>query len=639
MESAPWSEAPRRDEVGTAAFLVVAVGAVLFYTLAYASRHLHMPAGDDALFYVVGLRRVAELGLVDPQLAVRPAFPLVGAVLATVTGSDAWTMAVAAPIAFAAGTGLASAAIAARWRLRGPGLAAFAFLAATSGVVARLVAGKVENGMALWLMAAVLAVAVWGGRNVGVRQCVPVAALMCVVTLVEWPLAVTFTAILAAACLLSWLVGRRRNARAGGIEESATTLRLLMLSSLAGLAVGALAASVWSGAGPGAGIQNLPPGYRYGGRLRDELSLARPWLTALLVAAGLWVAIGRERRPPALTVVLLLWLAATVAVLAAGWLGFPGPTYRVLLIALPIALAASAAPFLPLAGGGRRRETCSAAPRPGAWLLAGALAAAALVPGALFWWRATLGTPTSVEQLAEVTAAARYARTLPGSGPVVLVIGRTQLPFAESLLYSRMAQSVSPPDRSSRVLVFVGRAEDALAGRPSTGVGPDEDAVLRTLFRTVEPALAAGNPVLSGRALDPDGYAAAVADGAPTIDGESVAITRGPAPVASLGTAIRVEPVPAWPRLSAVSLLVLTMLTAIGLGWSRFSLPSSAPAIWWLLAPAFGAGALTVIALVLVHAGVRPSGAGAWVELGLALAASGAAWWAARRRAAVPTPR
>jgi hypothetical protein len=417
------------------------------------------------------------------------------------------------------------------------------------------------------------------------------------------------------------------------------TLRLLILASLAGLAVGALVAFVWSGTGPGAGIQNLPPGYRYGARLRDELSLARPWLTAVLVAAGLWVAIGRERRPPALTVVLVLWLTATVAVLTAGWLGFPGPTYRVLLIALPIALAASAAPFLPLAGGGRGRETRSAVSRPVAWLLAGALATAALVPGALFWWRATLGTPTSVEQLAEVTAAARYARSLPGDGPVVLVIGRTQLPFAESLLYSRMAQSVSPPNRSSRVLVFVGRARDALAGRPSTGIGPGEDAVLRTLFQKVGPALAAGSPVLSGRALDPDGYASAVADGAPTIDGESVAITHGPAPAASLGAAVRVEPVPEWPRLSAVSLLVLTLLTAIGLGWSRFSLPSSAPAVSWLLAPAFGAGTLTLIALVLVHAGVRPSGAGAWVELGLALAASGAAWWAARRRAAVPTPR
>jgi hypothetical protein len=630
---------PGRQGLSVAAFVVASVGAVLFYALAYASRHLHMPAGDDALFYVVGLRSVAQLGLVDPQLAVRPAFPLVGSVLATVTGSDAWTMAVAAPIAFAAGTGLASAAIAARWRLRGPGLGAFAFLAATSVVVARLVAGKVENGMALWLMAAVLAVAVWGGPNVGVRRGVPVAALMCVATLVEWPLAVTFTAILAAAWVLSWLVGRRAGARGSGIEASETTLRLLILASLAGLAVGALVAFLWSGAGPGAGIQNLPPGYRYGARLRDELSLARPWLTAVLVAAGLWVAIGRERRPPALTVVLLLWLAATVAVLSAGWLGFPGPTYRVLLIALPIALAASAAPFLPLAGGGRGRETRIAVSRPIAWLLAGALAAAALVPGALFWWRATLGTPTSVEQLAEVTAAARYARSLPGDGPVVLVIGRTQLPFAESLLYSRMAQSVSPPNRSSRVLVFVGRAQDALAGRPSTGVGPGEDAVLRTLFQKVGPALAAGSPVLSGRALDPDGYASAVADGASTIDGESVAITRGTLPAASLGAAIRVEPVPEWPRLSAVSLLVLTLLTAIGLGWSRFSLPSSPPAISWLLAPAFGAGALTLIALVLVHAGVRPSGAGAWGELGLALAASGSAWWAARRRAAVPTPR
>jgi hypothetical protein len=118
---------PGRQGLSVAAFVVASVGAVLFYTFAYASRHLHMPAGDDALFYVVGLRSVARLGLMDPQLAVRPAFPLVGSVLATVTGSDAWTMAVAAPIAFGRHRpGLA--AIAARWRPRGAGLAAFAFL-------------------------------------------------------------------------------------------------------------------------------------------------------------------------------------------------------------------------------------------------------------------------------------------------------------------------------------------------------------------------------------------------------------------------------------------------------------------------------------------------------------------------------
>jgi hypothetical protein len=642
MESAPRTKDPPEKGLRTA-FLVVAVGAILFYTLPLAARHLRMPAGDDALFYVVSLRSVARLGLADPQLAVRPAFPLVGSVLATVTGSNAWTMAVAAPIAFAVGTGLASAAVAARWRLRGPGLAVFAFLAAASGVVSRLVAGKVENGMALWLMAAILAVAVWGGPSIGLRRATPVAALMCAAMLVEWPLAVTFTAILGAAWVVSWLVGRRASATSGGVEASETTLRLLVLASLAGLGVGALAAFVWSGAGLGAGIQNLPPGYRFGGRLRDEVSLARPLVTAPLVVLGAWVAAGRERRPPALTVVLSVWLVGTVAVLGAGWLRVPGPTYRVLLIALPFALATSAAWLFPLAGRRRRAATDGrVAPRGVRLIRAGlavVLGAAALIPGVLFWWKATLGTPTSVEQLAEVTAASWYARSLPGGGPVVLVIGKVKLPFTQSLLYGRMAQSVGVPGEPTPVLVFVGNADDALGGRPSTGAGPGENAVLNGLFRQVGPALAAGAPILSGRVLDPSGFAAATAAGAPTIGGDAVAVARGPDPPPGMEAAIHVEPVATWPRLSAVALLVLAILTAIGLGWSTLSLPSSSPGIRLLLAPAFGAAALTGVALVLVHAGVQPSGAGAWVALGIGLAGSGGAWWAARRGSALRSPR
>src|SRR5438034_6157638 len=154
-------------------------------------------------------------------------------------------------------------------------------------------------------MAAVLAVAMWSGGPSGwLRRGIPVAALVCAMTLVEWPLALTFTAILGAGWVLSWLAGRRESATGSGIEDGEQALRLLVLAALAGLGVGLLAAFVWSGAGPGGGIQNLPPGYRYGGRLRDELSLARPFWTAPLLVVGLVVAWGRERRPPAPTLVL-----------------------------------------------------------------------------------------------------------------------------------------------------------------------------------------------------------------------------------------------------------------------------------------------------------------------------------------------
>ena len=173
--------------------------------------------------------------------------------------------------------------------------------------------------------------------------------------------------------------------------------------------------------------------------------------------------------------VLSLWLLGTLTVLAAGWVGVPGPTYRALTIALPIIFATAAAPFFPIAGFGRRRNTIPAPLVPRrvlAGLAAAALAVVALTPGILFWWRATLGTPTSVEQLGEVSAVARYAQSLPSGTPVILVVGRIRLPFTDSLLYSRMAASVLPVGEAGRVLVFVGRAQDALAGRPSTGRGP-----------------------------------------------------------------------------------------------------------------------------------------------------------------------
>jgi hypothetical protein len=230
-----------------------------------------------------------------------------------------------------------------------------------------------------------------------------------------------------------------------------------------------------------------------------------------------------------------------------------------------------------------------------------------------------------------VSAAVRYASHLPGDEPVVLVVGRVKLPFAESLLYGRMVQSVSPPGAAPRVLVFVGRAQDALAGRPSSGIGPGEDAVLRDLFRGVGPALAAGSPVLSGRTLDPRGYTEAVGAGGPTIGGDVVAIARGPAPTAALAAAVPVEAVASWPALAGVAVLVLGLLTLMGLGWCRLSLPSCSPGLYVPLAPAFGAAALAAVALVLSHLGVRPASGGAWAAAAIALGASAIAWWAAPR--------
>src|SRR4029077_18572028 len=110
------------------------------------------------------------------------------------------------------------------------------------------------------------------------------------------------------------------------------------------------------------------------------------------------------------------------------------------------------------------------------------------------------------------------------------------------------------------------------------------------------------------------GFEAATGAGAATIGGDVVAIARGPAPTTAQAVAIRVEAVSPWPRLAGVALLCLAVLTLMGLGWSRLSLPSCSPGIRVLLAPAFGAAALSGVALVLVHMGVRPTAGGAWAS-------------------------
>jgi hypothetical protein len=329
------------------------------------------------------------------------------------------------------------------------------------------------------------------------------------------------------------------------------------------------------------------------------------------------------------------------------------------MIGLPVLLAASAAPWLPLIGMGRRpereivhtasgsigRETFGppdspAAPRLLARVAAVVLGLAALVPAANLWWRSTPGTPTSVEQLSEMNAIANYVRGLPGDTPVVIVYGRTNgLPTAVTQIYTELAQSVLPVDQAGRVLVFVGTPADALANRPTQHFGPAGNATLRKLFRDVGPALRAGSPILSGRALDPDGFASASSGGAPRIGGGSVAIVRGPPPGPGREVAVPASPLPSWPILALSALLVVVVLGAAGAGWSRLTLPAAPAEVRWLVSPAYGAGALTLIAFLLVHVGVRPTAAGAWISLVLSMVVGIAAWMAAGRGRALSAHR
>ena len=101
--------------------LLAAAGAVVVcYVLPYVS-HLQIPPGDDATFYVGAIRDVGKLGLVDPQVAARPAYPLLGAMLGSISGTSPWVVTAGLPIALVVALGFAAAALASRWGLGGTG--------------------------------------------------------------------------------------------------------------------------------------------------------------------------------------------------------------------------------------------------------------------------------------------------------------------------------------------------------------------------------------------------------------------------------------------------------------------------------------------------------------------------------------
>jgi len=94
------------------------------------------------------------------------------------------------------------------------------------------------------------------------------------------------------------------------------------LAASAGLMVGLAAVFLIDRTAPANGIQNLPPGFRYSLRLRDELGLVWPVLTTVLAAIGWWVARARQSAAvePARRL-FSVWIVLTGLVLAVGLLG------------------------------------------------------------------------------------------------------------------------------------------------------------------------------------------------------------------------------------------------------------------------------------------------------------------------------
>jgi hypothetical protein len=530
----------------------------------------------------------------------------------------------------AAGVGLAGWALAARWGVRRWGAGLFVVLAAVCVIVGRLVAGRSENFLTLWLLAGALGVAAWDD---GWKGKVGAGLLIFVAGLTEWPFLAAFLVILACALLVSWAADRwnGRGERgfhagdghakgAGGAHPrgpGVLTLRDLAVVSLVASAAAALVVFVWNGTTPADAIQALPPSSRYEFFLRDTLPEYFPVVTAALTLIGWWAA--RRRSSPELEpsrLLLTTWAIITALVVGVGLAGAPLPTYRALMFALPVVLALAAAPLLSAGTAatatGKRRATSVA--------LAALLAGGVLVPGALLWYRG-FRPRTTAEALGQIARAGEYAAALGPGQAVVITYGDSDV--LKAFLYRRVLEAVLPAVLRERLLIFPGTGRDALAGRVVPSGDPSVQAAIRELFAEVRPRLEAGAPIVAARNLDSSGFHEGTRRGSPMM-GEDIVILRGPPPAEDLADRPTepLVPLPTWWVLLLQSSFMLGVLILSGLGWAGFLVPRAPAAVRIALAPVFGVAALSMASLLAVRAGFSIGDSAGTVVVLVALVAS-----------------
>jgi hypothetical protein len=611
---------------------LAAIGVLVFFAGAFGARHIRVPVGPDSFFYIESFRITARYGLNMPHLLARPAFPLVGTEMGQLFRVGPWTTAVSITLAMAGALGMAGASMFGRWRIRGWALGLSVLLIGASGSAARLLAGKSENLMNVWLLAALLGVAVWGR---GRRGLVAATALAFGAGLAEWPFLAAFILILLVT-LAAWELApwspkvRERKARPESNGHATTNrwwslesddhlgLRGLVAATLVGAALVVLVVRVWNGTGLSDAVQLAPlPPSQYLIALGNTLNLGWPLLTAALFLVGWWVA-RRFRNPSVEPVrwVLTVWAGVAVLTILIGLTGIPLPAFRALTFDLPISMGVAAAVFWPgmaaRGAGGMRRA--------GLVLTAVVLAVFALLPAFATWYQ-NIWIPTRPSQLAQIEAAWNYSVGL-GGRTVIMVVDRDN-PI-NTLALQREVVATTGLAGGDHILVVVGNAEDILQGRVPTWGNPGYDALSRSLFPPILAAYKAGAPIVAGKSFDPSGFDSAVARGKPVV-GTELAVLRGPPPRPKTASAPPLFPLPHWWNLAGFAALILLVFWLCGAGWSRLAIPDAPPAVRAALAPAFGGVALTLTTLFVARTVHHLEGTASLAAVSVALVASMAA--------------
>ncbi len=645
----------------TSAGLLVAaagVGAYLFYAPAYVLHHYPEPLGFDTSWYIWHARFAAARGIGPLDTASRPGTSLLEAVTGSVTRQSQPILSVVVPIVlvavFALAMGAFSVAIFRRSERR------FALTTAVAIVLLGATRLLSENVATLLLLAlAVAALTAIARRAAGERGLAGSIVLLAAGGIAHWLFLAVLLAALAVAAALR-LPAALRGRRDGTPWLRTDSGLLATVAASAGAIVAATIALILRV--PFSTIEMSEPPWRLPQKLRTDVARLRFPLTIPVAAMGAFSLLRPDDRPPGRATKPSGPRSMGLAILS-GWTivcGL-GVIYGVVTKNLPphrfFELAVAVPGVILLAEGiewavtwvqrwaERRRvthEPSGASPngnRRRRWV-GGAVALIGVgllaFPGFVTWYRGGPGMWIKEPALQEATAAAGYVRSLPAGRPFVFLVSQQGIAGTLSTtLDERTIRLALPPDRQQGLYVYAGDLADLLAGRQTTSADPFMNKAIRPFWDGTRRVLPQRPSILIVKALANEEFARTLASGGRLVAPGVAILVRGADPPAP--NALPVPPPPHDVPSPAVGVLlaavVMALLAGCGIGWSMLAFGRRAdPLITFGSAPAVGAAAVILAALVPARAGVGIGGpVGIAIVAVVAIAGWALAWRDARR--------
>jgi hypothetical protein len=629
-ERAPAGAARFREALILSGLLSVLV--VLFYAVLFPRKGIRVPAWSDAQTYIWWTRRAATLGLRAYGTGTRPATVGFLAAVSTLAHVPAEAVAWVIGLVLAAAMGLAGAALSES--ALGPHRIRFVLVAVLTGT---FVSQLVSSFFATLAFAAMfLAGLVYFSEGLRERRAMSFATAG--VLLGAAALAHPVFGGLESILLLGGLVvlGLQPRRSSGGDGQGSAKGTVGWAGVAVALAIGAIVLGLGllvarSASGPPLDQSADAVQRRLGidslllKSYRDTLSAYLPIFLPTVAAALLALVLVPKRswasapaRQRMLVGVGAAWVAVTFAAIPLLLMGLPIPAQRLVALCLPL-------PFLIAVG-------MANGPGPGRSRLAGIAAMAVLVAGMAFlvprYWKAW------ESQKGNRPRAVADARTLgsvlarqPEETPLILVANdvRDEPSFFTITRLASILRDGVPPARVRDVYVFVGSAQDFLAGRPTLAGEAARDRMARDYWQRIRrvldrPALAVAvgsfDPLAYQNALRIAGHTT-VAPGIVALPGFTGAPSASP-PASLALTMEGARPLSPWLPVWLGPLLVLA-LGAVGWPWVTGTLPGANPRIRAGLAPVAGMAAISLGAVFADALGLRLDGWGAYVALFLAV--------------------